>query len=138
MKNEFIAIPVFNDRVSPLLDEARRFMLLEVADNAVLQKLVVGIDADSAFLRMVKLREIGITAVICGAVSGYLARIAGEQGFTLYSWLNGPVDDIVDLYLDNKLTPALDCGKPCRGSGRSCGRESGVKIKKIKKEGNNL
>ena len=129
MKSELIAIPVFQERISPLFDEARRFMLLEITDGRIAQKSTVTLNQESAALRVAKLREIGVTTIISGAVSGYLSRIISEQGFMHYSWTSGPVDRVINQFMAGGLKPAVDCGKPCRGTGRSCGR--GIDHKKI-------
>jgi len=138
MKNEFIAIPVFQERISPLLDEARRFILIELSEGSIVNRTTVTLNQDSAALRVAKLREIGITTIICGAVSGFLSRIISEQGFVHYSWTGGPVEQVIDLYMSGALTPAVDCGKPCRGTGRSCGRDIAQGRKKITERGNDL
>lgn len=122
MNNEFIAIPEFQERVSPLLDEARRFVLLEVSEGRVVQRTTVSLNAESAALRIAKLREIGVTVIISGAVSGYLARLISENSLRHYSWVSGPVDEVIEAYLAGKLKLSPECTKPCRGTGRSCGR----------------
>lgn len=138
MKKELLAIPVFQDRISPLLDEARRFILVELTDGSVLQRSVVTLNAGSAMLRMAKLKEIGVSVIISGAVSGYLSAFINEQGFIHYSWASGQVDEVVSLYLDGRLKPAGDCGKPCRGSGRSCKQGFACGKKDINEEERNI
>ncbi|HQO40697.1 MAG TPA: hypothetical protein PK986_09530, partial [Spirochaetota bacterium] len=61
MNTQIVAIPEFQDRISPLLDESRRFILLEVSDGRVVQRSTVSLNAESAALRVAKLREIGVT-----------------------------------------------------------------------------
>ncbi len=122
MKNELIAIPEFQERVSPLLDESRRFVLLELTDGLIVQRSTVTLSSETAALRIIRLSEMGVTSIICGAVSGYLARMISEKSLGLYSWVSGPVEDVMKAYLEGQLKPAPDCMKPCRGTGRSCGR----------------
>lgn len=122
MNSEFIAIPEFQERVSPLLDEARRFILLEVSEGRIVQKSAVTLSQESAALRIAKLREIGVTVIISGAVSGYLSRVISENRLHHYSWVSGPVDEVIAAYLSGNLKLSADCAKPCRGTGRSCGR----------------
>ena len=103
MNSELIAIPEFQERVSPLLDEARRFVLLEISGGRVAQRTTVSLNAESAALRVAKLREIGVTVIISGAVSGYLARLISESSLRHYSWVSGPVDEVIEAYLAGKL-----------------------------------
>jgi len=122
MNTQIVAIPEFQDRISPLLDESRRFILLELSDGRVVQRSTVSLKAESAALRVAKLREIGVTVIISGAVSGYLSRVISENGFQHYSWVSGPVDEVIAAWFEGSLKLSPDCTKPCRGTGRSCGR----------------
>ena len=60
MKNELVAIPVFQDRISPLLDVANRFVIFEIVDNEISQKMVVFVHDDCERLRIEKLKELGV------------------------------------------------------------------------------
>lgn len=122
MESELIAIPVFQERISPLFDEARKFVLFEAGEGRIIQKSTVPMSGESSAMRVIRLREVGVTTIICGAVSGYLSGVIAEQGLILYSWQSGPVDEVIALYLSGGLKQAEGCGKPCRGTGRSCGR----------------
>ncbi len=115
MKNEMIAMPVYQDRISPLMDVSDRFVIFEVDGGSVKQKLVIKLRAASETERLAKLRELGITTIISGAVSEYMARVILEKGIRLISWVNGPVDEIVELYLHDMLPPCCGCAK---GPGR--------------------
>ncbi|HDP80932.1 MAG TPA: hypothetical protein ENN21_08840 [Spirochaetes bacterium] len=115
MKSEMIAMPVYQDRISPLMDVSDRFAIFDVDEDVVRQKLVIKIQAASESERLEKLREMGITTIIGGAVSEQMARVAVDKGLRLISWINGPVDEIVELYLNGMLPPR--CGCP-RGPGR--------------------
>lgn len=122
MNTQLIAIPVFQERISPLLDEAKRFILLETEDGQIVQRTTITLSAESATLRIAKLWEIGVGSIISGAVSGFLSRFISEQGFMHYPWVSGPVDEVIDRFMAGSLKIAHDCTKPCRGTARSCGR----------------
>ncbi len=114
MNSELVAIPVFQDRVSPLLDEARRFILFEVCDGEITQKIVINVDFDTCIMRITKLKELGVLTIISGAVSGYISGIIIENGLRHYPWNSGDVNEIIELYLKNRL-------QPCRASVNQCG-----------------
>jgi len=111
MKNELIAVPVFLDRVSPLMDVSNRYMIYETEDGKIKQRLDISLNADGESQRVEKLKEIGVNTIICGAVSGYVAHIVGEKGMRLLSMIYGPIDEIIEHYLKNSL------GTYCSGSG---------------------
>lgn len=138
MKSELVAIPVFEERISPLLDVAERFVLFEVNNGSVTQKVVITISAETERLRIQKLKELGVAVVICGAVSRHLSFIINETGIKNISWINGPVDDAIKSFLNNTLEAVIPENGSCGGmmrkgkliSGTSCEKKSKNKIKK--------
>ncbi|MEJ5363308.1 MAG: hypothetical protein WBK20_00760 [Spirochaetota bacterium] len=123
MKNEIIALPIFNDRLSPLLDEARRFVVLTLNDNTISERTVIDFDEQSAFIRIERLKEMGVTVLLCGALSDVLARFIIDREILLYSWLNGTIDEVVEQYIKGALptvcmryvTKARTCQRHRRG-----------------------
>ena len=115
MKSKLIAIPVFEERISPLLDVSSRFVLYEINKGAVTQRIVINIDADSDRSRIQKLKEIGVGVIISGAVSRYLSYIITETGIRHIPWNSGPVDEVIKSFLNNTLEPVIPKGGSCGG-----------------------
>jgi predicted Fe-Mo cluster-binding NifX family protein len=124
MKNEMVAIPVYQERVSPLLDVANKFAIFELIDGEIKQKLTIDIHAGNEPLRVDKLKDIGVSVIIGGAVSGFVGRIICEKGIRLIPWVCGQVDEVIDLYIRDALETG-DGGKPGCGRGRRRGRCAG-------------
>lgn len=103
MKNEIIALPVFQDRLSPLLDEARKFVVITLSGDAITERTVIKINEQSAFIRIERLKEMGVSVILCGAVSDVVAKFIIEREFQLYSWLTGTVDEVVEQYKQGAL-----------------------------------
>jgi predicted Fe-Mo cluster-binding NifX family protein len=133
MKKEIVAIPVFQERVSPLLDVADRFVIYEIAEGGILLKSTVQLDAHCERLRIKKLGEIGVSVIIGGAVSGYTDRCVSEQGIRLVSWVSGAVDEIIELYLRDELPEGRIGRRRCRRDGE--GGNGGGWRRKMNKEG---
>jgi predicted Fe-Mo cluster-binding NifX family protein len=115
MKSELIAIPTFQERVSPLLDVSDRYAIYETENGEIKQKVRITVSCDSDARRIERLREIGVDTIICGAVSGHIAHIINERGMRLISMAYGPLDEIIGAYLRNALFP-------CRTGPAVCGR----------------
>jgi len=138
MKSKLIAIPVFEERISPLLDVSERFVLFEVTGNAVTQKIVININSETERLRIQKLKEIGVAVIICGAVSRYLSYIISETGIKHIPWISGPVDEVIKSFIDNTLQSVLPAKGSCGGmmrkrklvTGAACGNGSAENDKK--------
>jgi predicted Fe-Mo cluster-binding NifX family protein len=115
MKCEVIAIPAFQERVSPLLDVSDRYDIYETENGEIKQKVRITVTCDSDARRIEKLKEIGVDTIICGAVSGHIARFIHERGMRLISMTYGPLEEIIDAYLRNALLS-------CRTGPAVCGR----------------
>ncbi len=134
MKSQMVAIPVFQERISPLLDVAKKFAIYEIEDGKIKQKLVIDIHAECEHFRVDKLKELGVSVIIGGAVSDFVSRLINERGISLISWVNGAVDDVICLYIKNELHVS-PIGNPGCGDGRRrgrCGRKEHFIIKEDK------
>jgi predicted Fe-Mo cluster-binding NifX family protein len=107
MKHEMVALPVYKERISPLLDVAKKFAVYEIEDGEIRQKITLDIHSDEEPERVDRLRDIGVSVIIGGAVSGFMSGIIREKGIRLISWTNGPVDEIIESYLEGMLKPDI-------------------------------
>lgn len=138
MKSELVAMPVYEERISPLLDVSERFVIFEVKGEAVTQKIEISIDAENERFRIRKLKELGVSVIISGAVSRYLSHIITGTGLKLIPWISGPADDVIKSFLDNTLISVLPEKGSCGGmmrrrklvSGNGCGAQTSNNDKK--------
>ena len=115
MKSELIAIPVFEERISPLLDVAERFVIYEVNEKQITQKIIISLNAETERMRIQKLKELGVSVIVSGAVSRYLSCIIEESGIRHIPWIIGRIDDVIILYLENALISVLPEKGSCGG-----------------------
>jgi len=139
MKNETVAVPVYQERISPLLDVARKFAIFEISDGEIKQKLEVDINTMCEPFMADKLKGLGVTVIISGAVSGFVSRIISEKGMHIIPWVNGAVDDVIELYIKDALVSFRPDVSVC-GQGRRRGRcrgkgGNGRSYPEINKEG---
>jgi len=67
------------------------------------------------------LQELGVSSLICGAISNHTARIVERCGIELMPWFVGEIDDVIDAY----CTGSLDSDgfiMPGCGHGQGSGR----------------
>lgn len=109
-----IAVPVYQERVSPLLDVAKKFAVYEIIAGEIKQKIIADIHSDDEAERFGKLKEIGVSLIIGGAVSSFISELINTKGIRLVSWISGPVDDIIELYLKDELKSVQGKNFTCR------------------------
>ena len=95
-----LAVPIWGDRLSPVLDVARRLLLLEVDDGRVMSRMEH--DLSSAD-RAQAASQLGVTVLICGAVSLQLSRRLSAAGVVVIPNVCGAVEEVVHAYLSGVL-----------------------------------
>ncbi len=118
-----IAITTWSGRVSPVLDVARQFLVVESLNGEEVSRYEVGIEEAPVATRAKRIAELGVDVLICGAVSQPLEAMLGSSGISLIPHTCGPVEDILQAFLSGQLTPQSFlmpgcCGRRRHGAGR--------------------
>ena len=90
-----IAIPVWNDRVSPVFDVSRSILVVDIADGAVLRETVHTLENEA---RASKLNKLGVDTLICAAVSTPLEAVLWVAGIEVICDTCGTVNEIVEAF----------------------------------------
>ena len=100
-----LAIPVWNDRVSPVFDTANCLMLMDVANGVEQGRQLVDV-AQASFpaQRARRLAELEVSILICGAISRPLAGLVSTAGIVVIPWVSGALDEVVRAFLADRLS----------------------------------
>jgi predicted Fe-Mo cluster-binding NifX family protein len=93
-----IAIPIWQGRVSPVFDEAHSVLLVEVAPGKPVQKRLFALP-EGASQRVQSLLGLGVSTLLCGAVTQSLERLLQVAGVRVISQLSGPAEAAVEAHL---------------------------------------
>jgi predicted Fe-Mo cluster-binding NifX family protein len=110
-----LAIPNWNGRVSPVLDVARRFLVIEIERNAEVDRHSTDIDAVLLTTRFRRILELGVEVLICGAVSRPLEGALLSAGVRVLPQTCGLVEDVLKAYLSGRLADEAFRMPGCRG-----------------------
>ena len=129
--NRIIAIPVWNGRISPLMDTAGQLMIVTLEENSQITKTAVTIPQQNISGMINFLHELNINVLICGAISHQLEQHLASSDMEIYPWVGGDVDEIINAYFNgiisnhNFMLPG--CGRSRRwGRGRHRRQFSGM------------
>ena len=125
-----VAIPIWNGRVSPLLDTACRLLLVEFESDHEVFRETIDIPQVNIPYRVSFLVDRGVKVLICGAISHQFEQMLTVSGIKPVPWLGGDVDEILAAYAagslqnDNYRLPG--CGqfnrrRRCKRQGRRLG-----------------
>ena len=125
-----VAIPIWNGRVSPVMDTACRLLVVDLADGREVSRETLDIPQVIIPYRVSFLADRGIEVLICGAISHQFERMLVASGIKPYPWFRGDVDEIIAAYsggvLQNDSFLLPGCGRRGRGRGRRRGRRAGL------------
>jgi len=120
-----IGIPVWNGRVSPVLDCAGRLLVVE-SDGVVLGgRREVDIAGSTVHARANSLTAAGVDVLVCAGVSTPLAEMRGSCGLRIISGVAGEVDDVLVALVSGEVEAPRFAMPGCCRRRRRGGRGGG-------------
>lgn len=118
---ERVAIPVFESRVSPVLDACNRVVLVDIDAGREVGRAEASLDKMSLLERLDMLSRWGVRKIICAGVSDTMCKYLAGRNILLVSGIAGEIENIISAYICNRLNDAcfMMPGKKKRGDGGS-------------------
>lgn len=98
-----IAIPIWDDKVSPVLDSASRLMIVETEDRNVASRFEIYLDEQDLSRRFFRIQSMEIDILICGAISHAFARMLTAFGVDVIPEISGQAEEVLKAYLQGDL-----------------------------------
>jgi predicted Fe-Mo cluster-binding NifX family protein len=99
-----VAIPVWEGRVSPVLDVAEQLLIVDVEAAEEVSRSHEKVGPQVLPNRASRFSELSIDIVICGAISQPLAELLRAAGISVYPCIIGDVEDVLRSYLDGQVS----------------------------------
>lgn len=112
-----VLLAVAGDRVCPVLDVARQFVLVNVDGNQGMTRREVCVEASDWVEQAKRLSELAPDALICGGISSPLETMLSSAGMRVIPNTCGPVEDVLAAFLQGRLADQ-DFLMPGCGGGR--------------------
>lgn len=97
------AIPVFMDRVSPVLDTCTQIMLVGFNRSHEVGRTLIAVAGATLSERVGVFKMLGVRTVICSAVSDSFHHMLQEAKIDLLCGIAGVVDEIIQAYGSGSL-----------------------------------
>ncbi|MBW1888031.1 MAG: NifB/NifX family molybdenum-iron cluster-binding protein [Deltaproteobacteria bacterium] len=98
-----IAIPIWDDKVSPVLDTASRLLIVEVDDRGETSRFEVYLDKQDLSRKCLRIRDMEIDILICGAISNPFSRMLMASGVDIIPEISGYAEEVLEAYLKGDL-----------------------------------
>ncbi len=98
-----IAVPIWEDRVSPVLDSASRLLVVEVEEEKESSRFETLLDVQDMSRRCCRIQGLGVDTLICGALSRPLLRRLMASGIRIIAGISGNLEDVLAAYFGGDL-----------------------------------
>ena len=113
-----VAMPIWNGRVSPVFDTARRLLIVQFEDGAEVARAEKAIGQDPLPRRAATLAELNVDVLLCGAVTRPLSTMLSGAGVTVVPFVSGGIDEVLDAFIEGRLSDPRLCMPGCRNRRR--------------------
>ncbi|SRR6056297_2004752 len=98
-----IALPIWGNRISPVFETTRRFLIVECSKGSIKKQLNYDFNSDLQLERVSKLIGFKVDVLLCGAISNMFVNMIQAYGIQVFPFLTGPVQEILDAYCRGTL-----------------------------------
>jgi predicted Fe-Mo cluster-binding NifX family protein len=111
-----IAIPIFENRISPRFDFSPEMWIIEVERGEVVSQEKLPTANLNLPKRLEQITSNGVDKVICGGIDGFSRNQLGSRGIDVVQDVIGDAEIVFDLFMRGRLRPGFCCEKR-RGRG---------------------
>ncbi|MGD9159463.1 MAG: NifB/NifX family molybdenum-iron cluster-binding protein [Desulfobacteraceae bacterium] len=124
-----IAIPVWEDKVSPVFDTALKLMVVEIKDQREESRFVYHIDENDLFQKCHRIRKLDLDILICGAVSHAFLQMLLASGLDVIQEISGLAEDVLKAYLQGNIFQPRFLMPGCKRGLHRCGQRRARRAK---------
>jgi predicted Fe-Mo cluster-binding NifX family protein len=98
-----VALTIWNERISPVFDVARRILLLEVEDGRVTSRREEPLEFSDPGRLASSLSAYQPDVLVCGAISRGLATLLTASGIRVIPFVAGAVEPVIEAFIKGTL-----------------------------------
>jgi predicted Fe-Mo cluster-binding NifX family protein len=120
-----VAIPLFQDRISPRFDVCPEIWIVELREGEVINQEKWPMASFNLQQRLDQLASKGVDKIICGGIDSFCIGQLGNRGIDVIHNVAGEAGKALNLFIRGVLRPGLYCDRK-RGKG-FCGWKRGFR-----------
>ncbi len=94
-----IGLSCWEERIAPVFDTSSTIHIVEIRNGAVVNEAKERLPEDPLLQRILKLLELGIDVLVCGAISRSMSDLIAAYGIEVIPFMMGSLSEIVQAYL---------------------------------------
>ena len=119
-----VAIPVWEERISPVLDTALRLLVVEIGENRKESRSYFPIDDQALTQKCNSIRKLKLDTLICGAVSHVFLQMLAGSGLNVVKNISGPAEEVLSAYMEGNIFQPRYMMPGCRNNCNGCGKKN--------------
>jgi predicted Fe-Mo cluster-binding NifX family protein len=113
------AFAYLNKRIAPVFDTAQQIHVVEVESNCIISETQELVAHDLPMQKTLRLAELGVGALICGAISQPLQAMVAAYGIQVIPFVAGDLREVIRAWLSGNLKRDIFAMPGCCGRARS-------------------
>jgi predicted Fe-Mo cluster-binding NifX family protein len=98
-----IAMPVWENKISPVLDTASRLLVVELKQGEDMSRFEIYLDERDLSKRCARITGLGVDTLICGAVTRHFSDMLEALGVGVITGISGQPDDVLRACFEGRL-----------------------------------
>jgi predicted Fe-Mo cluster-binding NifX family protein len=112
------AFSFWQGRIAPVFDVARNIRILEIQRGTIVRQIEATLPGEPAAEKTVRLVEMGIETLVCGAISRPLQAAVSAAGILVIPFISGNLDEIIEAWLHGRIHEDSFAMPGCCSNGR--------------------
>jgi predicted Fe-Mo cluster-binding NifX family protein len=112
------AFATWNDRIAPVFDVAREIRVVDAESGRITGESRETLSSDLPVQKALRLAELGVDALICGAISRPLHAMISGYGIRVIAFVAGDLREVIRAWLKGRLTSQSFAMPGCWRRGR--------------------
>jgi predicted Fe-Mo cluster-binding NifX family protein len=117
------AFPFWENRIAPVFDTARQICIVEVESGKIVEENLETLTGELPVQMALRLTELGVGALICGAISRPLQETLIGCGIQVVPFVSGNLHEVIHAWMSGRLNRSAFAMPGCLG--RQCRRRFG-------------
>lgn len=98
-----IAIPIWEDKVSPVFDTASRLLVIEFDNRQEVSRLVYDMGEEDLSWKCHRIKSLAPDVIICGAISHLFLYMLNVVDLDLIQHISGRTEEVLEAYLKGDI-----------------------------------
>jgi len=107
------AFAYWENRIAPVFDTARDIHIVEVESGKIIKGELVRLSDTMPSVRALRLAELGIDTLVCGAISGVMLKLVEAYGIKVVSFVAGDKQDVIQAWISGGIHDGFFCMPGC-------------------------